>query len=70
MVTRAVLTLFPVVGWTGFVLIGLAILTALLDWGELSGLDEEAPKRRPTARFLAVCGAVLLVVGVLGSILG
>jgi hypothetical protein len=61
-------TVFPILGWIGFVLVGVAILMTLLDWGELSGLDTDAPGRAPKARTVAICGVVLGVIGLVGSI--
>jgi hypothetical protein len=61
-------TIFPILGWIGFVLVGVAILMTLLDWGELSGLDTDPPGRAPKARTVAVCGVVLGVIGIIGSI--
>lgn len=62
--------IFPVIGWLGLVLVGLAVLMILLDWGELSGLGPEPPPRRQTAVVLAVVGLVLLVVGGVGTFFG
>lgn len=60
--------LFPVMGWAGFVLVGMGLLMALLDWGELSGLEPEPSRRRLVARSVMACGVVLGLVGLIGSL--
>ncbi|MGH9210022.1 MAG: hypothetical protein ACRD2C_05000 [Acidimicrobiales bacterium] len=47
--------------WLGVVLVGMATLMTLLDWGELSGGAARRRSRRRLARVLAVGGIVLLV---------
>jgi hypothetical protein len=57
-----------VTAWLGLVLVGLAILMTLLDWGELSGLSPQHPPRRRWARVLAVAGVALMVVAGLSAL--
>lgn len=59
----------PILAWVGVVMLGMAVLMTLLDWGELSGLAPGPPPRRRLALVLAVLGLVLLVVGGIGTLL-
>ena len=59
--------LFPVLGWLGFTLLGLALLMTLLDWGQLCGAEPEPSRRRWAAGLVAACGLVLGIVGLVGS---
>ena len=57
----------PIVAWSGLVLVGLAVLMTLLDWGDLSGFEPVPPPRRRGASVLAVVGALLILGGLVGS---
>jgi hypothetical protein len=57
-----------IVTWLGLVLLGIAILMTLLDWGELSGMATGPPPRRRWARLLGIAGALLIVLGVAGAL--
>ena len=55
--------------WGGFALLGVALFMRLLDWGHLLGpIGNGEPSR--SARIVALVGAGLLVVGVIGVLLG
>jgi hypothetical protein len=55
--------------WSGLVLLGLAAMRALLDWGHL--LRETRGRLSVwTTRVMAIVGAALLAVGLVGWLLG
>jgi hypothetical protein len=61
-------TLFTGAAWGGFALLGVAVITWLLDWGHLLGpIGDGKPSR--SARWAAIVGAALLVTGLIGVLL-
>jgi|RhiMetdeSRZDD1v2_1073273.scaffolds.fasta_scaffold342520_1 hypothetical protein len=58
-----------VAAWSGLVLIGLAILVTLLDWGDLSGLSRQPPPRRRWAVAFTAAGGGLLAFAAVGVLL-
>ncbi len=55
--------------WSGFALLGVALFMWLLDWGHLLGpVGNGEPSR--SARTVALVGAGLLVVGLIGVVVG
>jgi hypothetical protein len=72
----AALQLQPVDGigglalWAGVVVLGLALIVWLLDWGPLSHDPGGRWPVHRTALALAIAGAVLLAVGIAGWLLG
>lgn len=56
--------------WAGIVLLGLAAIVGLLDWGPLGHEPRRRSSHRWTARTLALAGAVLLAIAVVGRLLG
>lgn len=55
--------------WGGFALLGVALFMRLLDWGHLLGqIGNGEPSR--SARAVALIGAGLLVVGLIGVLVG
>jgi hypothetical protein len=55
--------------WVGMVLVGLAAMRALLDWGHLSR-ETHGQLSRWVTRSMALAGAAVLVVGLAGWLFG
>lgn len=59
----------PPMTWLGFVLIGLAVVMTLLDWGELSDLAHHPAPRRRWAGVVALVGLALVLLSGLAAVL-
>jgi hypothetical protein len=55
--------------WVGFALLGLALVTWLLDWGHLLSHTARPRRSRWIVRLAVVSGVLLVIAGVVGALL-